>query len=454
MQEIVLDLVGDSSLGIKPDWTFSATRSIMERNAMGRAGYSGYPSRQDIAVYAGRDANNAHPSVNARGTIEREILVSDSGVRIFYPDQAGGWGHYQKMLDFQTSNVPLSTFEARFSNLAERAGVQTRFYGTNEVYVSPESYVERVRNTPAEIAAITPDWMGRIFRDQTYREILGDPNLEFSVERGGMRNTPAGNAPAPLVGGSLLTSGSNLGRNRNTATPRYSEPGISASRSENAQQTSASRQVSARSSPQLSPQQQAVRPEQKATAQDVVRAYSFANEQTKVGAIATSSVPMTMVRPYQTAVTQPISTPASSFQTQMPSYDVVKAFSFNQQVVPTRDTAVIQDTVRIFTPVQQQTPNRPIAQQQKPQQYTILPQVLQETVPIPPPYKPVTPVTPIVPIVPIVPPLWGGSGGGSMGGAKPQGRARVTDIFRYGQGIGSFGSVTPINFGAPRGRKK
>jgi hypothetical protein len=68
---------------------------------------------------------------------------------------------------------------------------------------------------------------------------------------------------------------------------------------------------------------------------------------------------------------------------------------------------------------------------------------------------PVVPVVPVVvPIVPKIPPLWGGSGGGSFGGAKPQGRARVTDIFRYGQGIGSFGSVTPINFGAPRGRKK
>ena len=60
----------------------------------------------------------------------------------------------------------------------------------------------------------------------------------------------------------------------------------------------------------------------------------------------------------------------------------------------------------------------------------------------------------ITPVSIILPPLWGGSGGGSMGGAKPQGRARVTDIFRYGQGIGSFGFVTPINFGAPRGRKK
>ena len=56
----------------------------------------------------------------------------------------------------------------------------------------------------------------------------------------------------------------------------------------------------------------------------------------------------------------------------------------------------------------------------------------------------------------IIPPLpsWGGSGGGSFGGAKASSHARVTDIYRYGQGIGSFGFTSPINFGAPRGRKR
>ena len=71
------------------------------------------------------------------------------------------------------------------------------------------------------------------------------------------------------------------------------------------------------------------------------------------------------------------------------------------------------------------------------------PQIPQRYDPSPQPVIP-----PVVPIIPKLPPLgWGGSGGGSFGGAKPSRGARVTDIFRYGQGIGSFGSMTPINFG-------
>lgn len=51
---------------------------------------------------------------------------------------------------------------------------------------------------------------------------------------------------------------------------------------------------------------------------------------------------------------------------------------------------------------------------------------------------------------PISIPSFGGGGGGAGGSPKNKQSSRFTDIFRYGQGIGSFGSVNPIRFDSYR----
>jgi hypothetical protein len=88
------------------------------------------------------------------------------------------------------------------------------------------------------------------------------------------------------------------------------------------------------------------------------------------------------------------------------------------------------------------TDDTPIIQETK-----ITPPDNRQPEPTPKPPEPIIP-PPIITGFPI-PPLGGGGGGGGAAASKPGQKSIYAARFQYGQGIGGFGSISPIRFGSP-----